>query len=132
MKLFSLSRNERVKKKNDFKKVYNSSKVLFSSNLLVKSLYTIDLNEQFLGVKIAVAVSKKAGKAVWRNRIKRLIKESYRLNKQALLKKTIEKKICLLIIFSPNKLLETKNKKVYYNDICSSVIELINKIERQI
>ena len=132
MKLFSLNRNERVKKKNDFKKVYNSAKVLFSSDFLVKSIYTIDFNEQFLGVKIAVAVSTKAGQAVWRNRIKRLIKESYRLNKQALLKKAIEKKICLLIIFSPNRLSETKNKKVYYNDICSSVIELINKIEQKI
>jgi ribonuclease P protein component len=132
LKLFSLSSNERVKKKNDFKKVYNSANVLFSSDFLVKSLYTIDLNEQFVGVKIAVAVSTKAGKAVWRNRLKRLIKESYRLNKHTLLKKTIEKKICLLIIFSPNKLSETKNKKVYYKDIYSSVIELITKIEQQI
>ena len=132
MKLFSLNRDERVKKKNDFKKVYSSTKILFSSDLLIKSLYTIDIDKQFVGVKIGIAVSTKVGQAVWRNRIKRLIKESYRLNKQALLKKTIEKKICLLIIFSPNKLSETKNKKVYYNDICSSVIELINKIEQQI
>lgn len=132
MKLFSLNRDERVKKKNDFKKVYSSTKILFSSDLLIKSLYTIDIDKQFVGVKIGIAVSTKVGQAVWRNRIKRLIKESYRLNKQALLKKAIEKKICLLIIFSPNKLSETKNKKVYYNDICSSVIELINKIEQQI
>jgi len=132
LKFFSLSRNEKVKKKNDFKKVYSSKKFLFSSDLLVKSLYTIDLDEQFVGVKIAVAVSTKAGQAVWRNRIKRLIRESYRLNKQGLLKKAIEKKICLLIIFSPNKLSENNNKKVYYNDISSSVIELINKIEQQI
>jgi ribonuclease P protein component len=132
LKFFSLSCNERVKKKNDFKKVYSSKKILFSSDLLIKSLYTIDLDKQFVGVKIAAAVSTKAGKAVWRNRIKRLIRESYRLNKHALLNKAIEKKICLLIIFSPSKLLETKNKKVYYNDICSSVIELINKIEQQI
>lgn len=132
MKVFSLSRNEKVKRKNDFKKVYSSKKILFSSDLLVKSHYTIDLDEQIVGAKIAVAVSTKAGQAVWRNRIKRLIRESYRLNKHALLKKTIEKKICLLIIFSPNKLSENNNKKVYYNDICSSVIELINKIEQQI
>lgn len=132
MKYFSLNRNERVKKKNDFKKVYSSTKILFSSDLLIKSIYTIDPENQFLGVKIAVAVSKKAGKAVWRNRIKRLIKESYRLNKHALLKKVIEKKRCLLIVFSPNKLSESKNNKIYYKDIYSSVIELINKIEQQI
>ena len=132
MKVFSLSRNEKVKKKNDFKKVYSSKKILFSSDLLVKSHYTIDLDEQFVGAKIAVAVSTKAGQAVWRNRIKRLIRESYRLNKQGLLKKAIEKKICLLIIFSPNKLSEFKNKKIYYKDIYKSVIELISKIEQQI
>ena len=132
MKYFSLNRNERVKKKNDFKKAYSSTKILFSSDLLIKSIYTIDPENQFLGVKIAVAVTKRAGKAVWRNRIKRLIKESYRLNKHTLLKKVIEKKRCLLIVFSPNKLSESKNNKIYYKDIYSSVIELINKIEQQI
>jgi len=132
LKIFSLNRNERVKKKNDFEKIYSSAKILFSSDLLIKSLYTIDPDKQFEGVKIAVAVSKKAGKAVWRNRVKRLIKESYRLNKQTLLKKTLEKKIALLVIFSPNKLSEYKNKRLYLKDIYSSVIELINKIEQQI
>lgn len=132
MKDFSLSRNERVKKKKDFKKVYNSAKILFSSDLLIKALYTIDTDKQFLGVKIVPAVSKKAGKAVWRNRVKRLIKESYRLNKRALCIKTLEKKIGVLIIFTPNKLSESKNNKVYLKDIYKSVIELINKIEQQI
>lgn len=131
MKNFSLSRDERVKKKNDFEKVYSSAKVIFSSDLLVKSLYTFNPEDNSFGVKIAAAVSKKAGKAVWRNRIKRLIKESYRLNKQGLQKKVLEKKISLLIIFSPNKLSETR-KKAYLKDILPGVVELINKIEQQI
>lgn len=132
MKDFSLNRDERVKKKNDFEKVYSSEKILISADLLVKSIYTIDPDQNFFGVKIAPAVSKKAGKAVWRNRVKRLIKESYRLNKHALLKKAKERKIGLLIIFSPHKLSESKNKKVYLKDIYNSVVELINKIEQQI
>lgn len=132
MKNFSLNRNERVKKKNDFEKVYNSANVLFSSKLLIKSLHTIDPGKKFVGVKIVAAVSKKAGKAVWRNRVKRLIKESYRLNKQSLIKKVTEKKIGLLIIFSPYRLSESKNKKVFFKDISDNVIELINKIEQQI
>ena len=74
MKNFSLGRNERVKKKNDFEKVYSAGKVFYSSELLIKSIYTIDPDANFFGVKTAVAVSKKAGNAVWRNRIKRLIK----------------------------------------------------------
>ena len=132
MENFSLNRSERVKKKNDFEKVYSSGKVLYSSELLIKSIYTINLNENFLGVKIGVAVSKKAGKAVWRNRIKRLIKESYRLNKKALLEKVLLKKIQLLLIFSPSRLSEASNKKIYLHDVSPGVVELMNKIIQQI
>lgn len=132
MKNFSLTRFERVKKKNDFEKVYSSAKVLFSSDLLIKSLYTIDQENQFVGIKIAAAVSKKAGKAVWRNRFKRLIKESYRLNKQSLVSKTLQKNIGLLIIFSPNRLSESKNKIISFSEISIGVVELIKKIEQKI
>lgn len=132
MKNFSLNRNERVKKKNDFEKVYSSGKIFYSSELLIKSLYIINPNENFVGVKIAVAVSKKAGNAVWRNRIKRLIKESYRLNKQSIVKKVLEKRTGLMIIFSPNRLSEARNKKIFLKDIIEKVIELITKIEQQI
>lgn len=83
-------------------------------------------------IKIAAAVSKKAGKAVWRNRVKRLIKESYRLNKKALLEKVLLKKIQLLLIFSPNRLSETSNKKIYLHDVSPGVVELMNKIIQQI
>jgi len=132
LKNFSLNRNERVKKKNDFEKVYSSGKIFYSSELLIKSLYIINPNENFVGVKIAVAVSKKAGNAVWRNRIKRLIKESYRLNKQSIVKKVLEKRTGLMIIFSPNRLSEARNKKIFLKDIIEKVIELITKIEQQI
>lgn len=132
MKSFSLNRSERVKKKKEFDKVYSSAKIFFSSDHFIKSLFIVDTETKSFGVKIAAAVSKKAGKAVWRNRIKRLLKESYRLNKQDLLNKCIEKKISLLIIFSPVKLSEFKNKKVFLKDIAPGVIELINKIKQQI
>ena len=132
MKIFSLNQNERVKKKNDFEKVYSSGKVLYSSELLIKSIYTINLNENFLGVKIGVAVSKKAGNAVWRNRIKRLIKESYRLNKVSIVEKASKNNVGVMIIFSPNRLSELRNKKIFLKDIKEKVVELINKIEQQI
>lgn len=132
MENFSLNRSERVKKKNDFEKVYSSGKVLYSSELLIKSIYTINLNENFLGVKIGVAVSKKAGKAVWRNRIKRLIKESYRLNKVSIVEKASKNNVGVMIIFSPNRLSELRNKKIFLKDIKEKVVELINKIEQQI
>lgn len=132
MKNFSLNHNERVKKKNDFEKVYSSGKVLYSSELLIKSIYTINPDENFVGVKVGVAVSKKAGKAVWRNRIKRLIKESYRLNKNSIIEKANKSKAGVMIVFSPNRLSESRNKKIFLKDIKEKVVELILKIEQQI
>ena len=131
MKNFSLTRNERVKKKRDFEKVYSSARVLFSSDHLIK-IHFLFVDSDVYGVKMAAAVSKKAGKAVWRNRVKRLIKETYRLNKNPLLEKVLSKNIQLLLIFSPNKLSEASNKKIYLHNVSPGVVELMNKIIQQI
>ena len=131
MKNFSLTRNERVKKKRDFEKVYSSAKVLFSSDRLIK-VHFLCVDSNISGVKIAAAVSKKVGNAVWRNRVKRLVKETYRLNKTPLLEKVLNKNIQLLLVFSPNRLSETNNKKIYLNDVSPGVVELMNKIIQQI
>lgn len=131
MKNFSLTHNERVKKKRDFEKIYSFAKVLFSSDRLIK-VHFLFLDSEVSGVKVAAAVSKKAGKAVWRNRVKRLIKESYRLNKKPLLEKLLNKKIQLLLVFAPNRLSEASNKKIYLRDVSPGVVELMSKIIQQI
>ena len=131
MKNFSLTRNERVKKKRDFEKVYSSAKVLFSSDRLIK-VHFLCVDSNISGVKIAAAVSKKVGNAVWRNRVKRLVKETYRLNKTPLLEKVLNKNIQLLLVFSPNRLSESKKKKIYLSDVSPGVVELMNKIIQQI
>lgn len=132
MKNFSLSRFERVKKKKDFDKVYSSPKVIFSSDQLLKSFYKIETENLFCGIRIAAAVSKNMGKAVWRNRVKRLIKESYRLNKQNLLTTALEKKIGIFIVISTYKLSENRNKKIELANILPSVIDILEKIKQQI
>ncbi|HMN22990.1 MAG: ribonuclease P protein component [Ignavibacteriaceae bacterium] len=131
MKNFSLTRNERVKKKSDFEKIYSSAKVLFSSDRLIK-VHFLFVDSGTPGIKIAAAVSKKSGKAVWRNRLKRLIKESYRINKNPLLEKVLNKSTQLLLVFSPNRLSEASNKKIYLRDVSPGVVELMNKIIQQI
>jgi ribonuclease P protein component len=131
LKNFSLTRNERVKKKKDFEKIYCSDNVLISSDRLIK-LHFLFVENNVAGVKMAAAVSKKAGKAVWRNRVKRLIKEAYRLNKKLLQQKALEKKIQLLLVFSPNRLSEASNKKIYLRDISPGVVELMSKIIQKI
>ena len=130
MKNFSLTRNERVKKEKDFEKIYISARVLFSSDRLIK-VHILFVDSKISGVKIAAAVSKRAGKAVWRNRVKRLIKETYRLNKKPLLEKVLNKNILMFLVFSPNRLSEASNNKVYYRDVSPGVVELMNKILQQ-
>lgn len=61
----------RLKKQSDFKKMFARGKKCFSPALLV--LY-LPAKETSLGV----CVSKKHGKSVMRNRIKRLLREAFR------------------------------------------------------
>ena len=58
----------------EFKRIYNRGKSLVNSLLV---LYYME-NELSLN-RLGITVSKKLGKAVVRNRVRRIIKESYRL-----------------------------------------------------
>ena len=107
MKNFSLTRNERVKKKRDFEKIYNAANVLFSSDRLIK-VHFIYSENNVAEIKIAAAVSKKAGKAVWRNRVKRLIKESYRLNKKVAIRKSIIEENSITFSFFSKQVIRSK------------------------
>jgi len=65
-----------LKKKQDFKKVYSQGKYA-ADYLFVAYALANDLQEN----RIGITVSKKVGCAVVRNRVKRWVKESYRLFK---------------------------------------------------
>lgn len=62
---------KRLKKNNDFKKLFTRGKKCFSPALII--LYMPSDS-----TKLGVCVSKKHGKSVKRNRIKRLLREAFR------------------------------------------------------
>lgn len=69
--------SESLKKRTDFGLVYREGKSL-ANKYLVMYIRENELNKNRLGI----SVSKKVGNSVVRHRLKRLIKESYRLQEE--------------------------------------------------
>ncbi|HSP48517.1 MAG TPA: ribonuclease P protein component [Clostridiaceae bacterium] len=77
-----MKKHEKIRKNNEFRNVYRRGKS-FSNYLLVlyinKNRYNVLDNEKYS--RVGISVSKKVGKSVIRSRVKRLISEAFRLNK---------------------------------------------------
>lgn len=68
-------KENKIRKNVEFRAVYRRGKS-FSNNLLVLYIYKNKKNIN----RVGISVSKKVGKSVTRNKVKRLIRENYRLN----------------------------------------------------
>ncbi|MFC2139376.1 ribonuclease P protein component [Bacteroidota bacterium] len=130
MKEFGLSKKERIKSKKEFGLVFAEGKTIYSDNRELKAIYYVENNSELPGVKCAFAVHKKSGKAVWRNRVKRLLRESYRLNKHSIIKKCVTQNCLLLLIFSLNSVNQQKKNKIKLKDLLPGAVDLLNQIER--
>ena len=76
MESFSFPKNLRILNRRDFVNINRSGKHLHTKH------FTVILKQNGLGItRLGVSVSKKTGNAVKRNRVKRLIRELFRLNK---------------------------------------------------
>jgi ribonuclease P protein component len=129
LKRFGLSANERIKSRKDFEEIFSNGKTFFSSDRKIKVTYLIAERSDKTGTVFSAAVFKKAGKAVWRNRAKRLIKEAYRLNKKVIKETAIERGLLLMLVFSPSTLNEKQNKKLYIADVMPGVKEILLKLK---
>ena len=132
MKKFGLSSSERIKSKKEFDLVYSSGETFYSASNRLKVSFFIGRDSEEPGVKTAFTVSRKAGIAVWRNRFKRILRTSYRLNKHDLINVCGIKKIKLLLVFSSNFFNQQKNSKIGLNDVMPEVIELMNRIKEKL
>ncbi|TFG37447.1 MAG: ribonuclease P protein component [Syntrophobacterales bacterium] len=79
MKKQSFGKNERVRKRKDYLRAYQEGVRISSVN------FAVILNNNGTETRrLGVTVTKKVGNAVKRNRIKRLVREFFRLNKDKL------------------------------------------------
>lgn len=76
MRKFTLPRAILIKRRADFQRVYQKGKT-FSNHMLVIYIFQADA----LADRIGFAAGKKLGSAPVRNRVKRLLRESYRLHR---------------------------------------------------
>jgi ribonuclease P protein component len=132
LKQFGLSAKERIKSKNEFELVYSKGEILFSSSNKLKAVFFIEREVEEAVIKTAFAVSSKSGKAVWRNRVKRILRNSLRFNKQVLFGEARLKKIKLLVVLSPNRINEMNYKKISLKDVQMDVIDLLEQIRAKL
>ena len=110
-----LTREERLRLKRDFKRVFTEGKSV--ANGYVRLVYT----ENWLDhPRIAVIVRKRIGKAVFRNRLRRLVKEFYRLNKR------VFPNYDIVVVFR-EKSRELKNAK--RDDVGKILMDLLEKMK---
>lgn len=115
---------EKLKGRKELTRIFSSGKVVYSIDKKIKAVYKAERTSGKGGIKYAVAISKKAGKAVWRNRVKRLIKEAHRLSTGELFNYCLEKKFLLEIIFLNGKLNEAYSGNITFKDIEPKIAEL--------
>jgi ribonuclease P protein component len=132
LKQFGLSPEERIKSKKEFELVYSNGEFLFSSSQKFKAVFFIQRNCVTSEIKTAFAVSSKCGNAVWRNRVKRLLRESFRNNKTELCAEVKQKSLNLIVVFSPNTINQKNNKKIFLKEVLPDVVNLINKIRARL
>lgn len=75
----------RIKRNSDFQAIYNNGKSVANRQFVVYTYKNRDLKHFRLGI----SVSKKLGNAVTRNRIKRAIRENFKVHKQNIIAKDI-------------------------------------------
>jgi len=104
-----------IKRRYEFKKLFSKGKFFYGKNI---TLYVLKNN--FERNRLGIAVGKKSGKAVERNKIKRLIRENYKISEECL-------KCGYDILISVNK--KCKIKEINFYDIKNDFEYLLKKAE---
>ena len=110
----SMKKTEMLKKNYEFKIVLKNGK--YCSGRYIEAFY---IKNNYKQNKIGIAVSSKFAKAVKRNYAKRIIRESYRINKQKL-------EVGNSIVFLIKK--KTNIKEINFGNIEKDMIDILEKL----
>ena len=119
---------DRLINDSDFELVYKMGRVVISENKKIKAKYLFESKDRNNTVKIGLSVASKKGNAVWRNRIKRILRESVRIERETLRNIIEQINTDLLIVFSPYSINQTNSKKIFLKEIKSAVLDILKKI----
>ena len=119
----------KLKSSKLFDKAYLNGTNIISGDKIIKARYF--LLDQIIKprMQFAITVSSKAGGAVWRNRIRRIIYESVRTELNSFYEMISSTKFSMLVIFSPNKLNQQNNNHIAFNDIKLSILDIQKKLK---
>lgn len=109
---FSYGKHEKLKSKKAIAELFSNGKSVSAYPLMM--IYS----ENNIGLQVSVSVSKKRFKlAVDRNRIKRLLREAYRLNKSVLIDNKVDNYSFILLYLSKElpdfNLVDSKTKVLF-------------------
>ncbi len=114
---------EKLKRKKQIEKLFRQGKSI--TEFPVQAIYYLDPESEETGTKVAFSVPKKFFKlAVNRNRIKRLMRESYRLNKHNLAEsvRNNQSSLCIMFVYKSKEI-------VKYNDIEQKIFIILQRLQ---
>lgn len=136
MHRFRFPKSEKIKSKKIFERTLLFGKKIYSKSQKLKCSFVIEeLNPDTPEknyIQVAFAVSRKSGKAVWRNKFKRILRELYRLNKHSLIDILKKRSRKLFFIVSSNKINEKTSPKLKLRELENDMLEIIEMIKKEI
>lgn len=120
---------ERIKSKKEIDLIFSKGQILLSSDKKLKATCLVIKSPRKINIKTLFAVSKKAGNAVWRNKIKRLMRIAFHTNASWLSLKAHQRNSSLDVVLSTFGLNKIKFPNPKLSTIVISMNDLCKKLD---